>query len=88
MAKINLNTNFKDLDGKEIENNNIGKTVAQVLSQSTSGNALKFWDWAIKLQAGKELDLDPSDKQTLKEFIENAQNLIILAKAQILALIK
>lgn len=86
--KINLNKNFVNLDGKEIENNNIGKLVAELLAQSTKGNCLKFWDWAIKLNSGKGLDLDPSDAQTFKSFIENSENLVVLAKAQILSLIK
>lgn len=40
--EINLNKNFVNLDGKEIENNNIGKLVAELLAQSTKGDCLKF----------------------------------------------
>ena len=86
--EINLNANFVGLDGKQMENNNMGQLVAQLLSQSTTGDSLKFWDWAVKLNAGKKLDLDPSDLQTLKSFIESCSTIIVLAKAQILAKIK
>lgn len=86
--KVNLNKNFLDLEGKEIAGNNMGKLVANILSQSTKGDSLKFWDWAIKLNAGKELDLDPSDYQTLKAFIENSETMFVQAKAQILAVLK
>ena len=73
------------LDGKELENSNLGKLIAQVLVQSSKGDALKLWHWAQKLYAGEELDLDPSDAETLKSFIKDSETLTILAKAQALA---
>ena len=73
-----------DLDGKEIEGANIGKIVAQTLVQSSKGDALKYWGWATKLNAGEELDLDKSDTETLKNFIKESETLTILTKAQAL----
>lgn len=86
--KINLNFNLVDLDGKEIENANAGKLVANSLVQQTKGDALKFWDWALSLNKGQELDLDTSDQETFKNFIKDSEHFAIIAKAQILNKLK
>jgi len=83
--KLKLNCSLVGLDGVEIPNSNAGKLVANLLAQDTKGDALKKWDWAVKLNAGKDLELDPSDTQMLKTFIEQSEQLTVLAKAQILA---
>jgi hypothetical protein len=83
--KINMNKVILGLDGKEIEGTHLGKIVAQTLAGSSKGDALKFFTWAQKLYAGEELDLDPSDTETLKNFIKEAESLTILTKAQALA---
>jgi len=85
MKKINLNKAIKDLDGNDIEGSNLGKLVAQMLVTSSKGDALKFMAWALKLHAGEILELDPSDKETLKNFIKDHDQLTILSKAQMLA---
>ena len=84
--KLNFNVDLNGLNGEKIPNSNVGKLVANLLAQDTKGDALKKWDWAVKCNAGKELDLDPSDTQLLKTFIEQSEHLTVLAKAQILAL--
>ena len=83
--KLNLNLPIVALDGTEIADSNIGKLIAQVLAQGSKGDALKFWHWAQKLYAGEELDLDPSDAETLKNAIKDNESLTILSKAQALA---
>jgi hypothetical protein len=83
--KIDFNTNLLGLDGAQIEGAHMGKLVANTLATSNKGDALKFWSWATKLHAGEELDLDPSDAETLKNFIKDSENLTILSKAQILS---
>ena len=83
--KINLNKSIVDLSGKEIEGSNLGQLLSKMLaSASTKENAVKMYYWAQKLYAGEELDLDPSDTSILKSFIENNEQLTVLAKAQIL----
>jgi len=86
--KIDFNFNLLDLDGNQIENSNVGKLVANMLVQQSKGDALKFWDWALDLNKGKELDLDSSDQETLKNFIKDNEQLKIIAKAQILKSLK
>lgn len=84
MTKVNLNKAITDLDGKEIEGSNLGQLVAQMLASSNKGDALKYMSWALKLHAKEELELDPSDKETLKNFIKDHEQLTILSKAQML----
>lgn len=86
--KIQLNKNLIGLDGQEIEQSNMGKLLAQILVSANKGDALKFWTWANKLHAGEDLDLDPSDAETLKNFIKDSEQLTILSKAQILSEMK
>ena len=83
--KLNLNLPIVGLDGTEIADSNVGKLIAQVLAQGSKGDALKFWHWAQKLYAGEELDLDPTDAETLKNAIKDSESLTILSKAQALA---
>lgn len=83
--KIDLNKNVIDLDGNQIEGANMGKIVAQFLVNESKGDALKFWDWALKLNKGEVLDLDMSDQETFKSLIKDTEKLPIITKAQILA---
>lgn len=85
--KLDFNFNLIGLDGKEIENENVGKTLARNLSSVAEGDSLKFMDWARKIYNGTELDLDPSDVQTLKAFVEKSQYLNNLSKSMILEVI-
>lgn len=84
MKKIDLNKAITDLDGNAIEGSNLGKLVAQMLVTSSKGDALKYMAWALKLHAGETLELDPSDKETLKNFIKDHEQLTVLSKAQML----
>ena len=88
--KVDLNFTIKNLDGKEIEsaneNNliNAGKIIANNLVSTAKGDPLKHYDWAIKLNTGKPLDLDRADLEYLKRFITDHQAISILIKAQVL----
>ncbi len=84
MSKIDLNKNLVDLEGKEIPNANAGKLVANLLAQDNKGDALKKFGIAQKLYNGDKLDLDASDTQMLKTFVEASEQMTVLAKAQIL----
>lgn len=84
---IDFNIPLKDLEGNDIPQSNMGKILANTLVTNSSGDALKFWDWALKLHNGAPLSLDTSDKNTLKAFIEKNESLTILSKAQLLILL-
>lgn len=75
-------TEVKDIDGGSIT---LGKLLASQLASSNKGDALKLFTWAQKCYNGQPLDLDPSDKDVLKEFIKNSEQLTVLAKAQLLS---
>jgi hypothetical protein len=88
---MDFNKSMKALNGvsaKDGQGNDItlGNILAQQLVSGSKGDAVKFYGWALKLHEGKELDIDKSDKQTLKDFITNNEQLTILAKAQLLEL--
>ena len=80
-----MNKPVLGLDGKEIDGSHLGKIIAQTLAATTKGDALKLFTWAQKLYSSEELDLDPSDTETLKNFIKESESLTILTKAQALA---
>lgn len=86
--KLDFNFNLTDLDGKDIENANAGKLLANSLAQQAKGDALKFWEWALALNKGEIVDLDTSDQTTLKNFIKDSESLAILAKGQLLQVFK
>lgn len=86
--KLNFNFNLTDLDGKELENANAGKLLANTLIQQTKGDAVKYWEWALALNKGDILDLDSSDQETLKNFVKDSETITILAKAQVLNVFK
>ena len=76
---------IKEQDGKDAT---LGRFLSGFLASHTKGDALKFFNWAQKLYAGENLDLDDSDKDTLKEFIKSHDQMTVLSKAQMLALFK
>jgi len=82
---INLNKPAKDLKGKAIEGSNLGEMLADVLAMHNEGKqALKFYGWALNLAAGKDLELDQADVNTLKEFVESSKQMTVMLSAQIL----
>ncbi len=85
--KVNLNFALKDLDGEEIKNSIAGHIVANQLAAALkSPDPVKFWGWALRLKDKENsvLDLDKSDAKTLRDFVENNDNLPVLTKAQVL----
>ena len=87
---LDFNFNFKGPDGKEIEGQNAGRFLASQLATSVNkqSDPIKLWGWAQKLHESEPLMLDESDKATLKEFIKAAENVTVLAKAQLLETVK
>jgi len=86
--KLDFNFDLLGLDQQPIKDANAGKLLANALAQGSKGDALKFWDWAVGLNKGEILDLDSSDQETLKNFIKDSEGFTILAKAQLLQVLK
>lgn len=86
---MNFNKPMKGLNGQSVKDQNgkevtLGNVLANELVSGNKGDAVKFYGWALKLHEGKEIELDKSDTQTLKDFVTNNEQLTILAKAQLL----
>lgn len=82
--KLNLNYDLKTLDGVEIPNSSVSKLIANLLSQDTKSEPLKKWELAKKLYAGEIVELDTTDFNMLKTFVEQSEQMTVLAKGQIL----
>ena len=89
--KLDLNKPILDLEGNPIKNGNevltIGKQIASALVGSNKGEALKFYDWAVKLYKGEALEVDKSDLKKITEFVETNEQFTNLLKAQALELL-
>lgn len=86
--KLNFNKTVTALDGEKVKDEhnkevNLAKIIAHHLATSNKGDALKLFSWALKLQNGEVLDLDKSDQNTFKDFI-NESSLNNLVKYQVL----
>lgn len=73
---------IRDETGKELS---LGKLLSGQLANANKGDALKLFTWAQKLYNDQPLDLDPSDRTTLKDLINSNETLTVLAKAQLLS---
>lgn len=82
--KIDLNRPLLDLDGKEMAESNIGKSVANFLIAQREGDTLKLWEWAQKLHKGETLTLDKSDAKRFKELVLESNSFAVIFKAQLI----
>lgn len=84
MKSINLNQQFKDLDGNDLQGESMAKTLANVISNSKlNSNIIKFYDWAITLHTKGVIDCDNQDHESLVEFVLKTEHLSLAGKAQI-----
>lgn len=85
MITIDLSKGLCDLKGKEIEGGNtLGELIANFLVSDSKGPALKFFEWAEKLNDGGIIEVDSSDFDTFKSFVETNERMTILVKGQVL----
>jgi hypothetical protein len=82
--KLDFNQPIVGLDGTTIEGSNMGRILADQLVISTKGNAIKYWEMALKLHRGEVIELDQADQSMVKDFIEKHESLPNLTKAQLL----
>lgn len=85
---IDFNKNLIGLDGKPmIENDQpifLSRSLANNLVNGAKGDAIKFYDWALKLYREGVLDLDRRDWEVLKQFVSDLDTVSILYRAQLL----
>lgn len=87
--RLNFDFDLLGLDGQPLQNSDgtpvhAGKFLAALLAGQTQGDAYKLFGMAASLYRRERLDLDKSDTKTLRDIIESATNITILAKAQLL----
>lgn len=82
---LDFNFQIKQLNGNNFDGDsgNAGKLLGDTLSQMNQGNAIKLWDWAIKLYNGKKLEIDEADSKILSGLIETTNLLPNITKAQL-----
>lgn len=86
--KINFKKDIKDLGGETLKDSAVNKLLANALSGKTPDiEPIKAMDWALKLWNEGELELDDSDKSTLKEFVTKSDGFPNLAKYAIIKIL-
>lgn len=92
MIAINLNVPLKNLDNQPIKDADgkeliMGKALSDVLMASSSGPAVKYYDWAMQLWNGKEINVDETDAKLIRQLIDTSDRITNLGKAQMLKII-
>lgn len=82
--KLNLDKQIIDLKGEPLKGDKMSDILANLLAMATIGNPAKMITWAVNLTNNSYIDIDKSEAAFLKEFIENAPNLINLAKVRLI----
>jgi hypothetical protein len=87
---VKLDYQLNRLDGTPIEGDegHAGKLVGRILAGQNQGNSIKLWDWALKLYNKQNLEIDSTDVKVLIGLIEADPQTTVLAKAQILPVLK
>jgi hypothetical protein len=91
--KLDLNFYLKGLDGTELKGLNAqvnaGMLLAnQIASTNKSTDILKWFTWAQELYKQKPIEVSDNEKNEIKEFVKNSEQLTILAKQQIIEAIE
>jgi len=82
--KYNFNVPFLALDGSTVHENQ-GKMLAHEMANGVSNtDPLKFWELAVLLNKGEEVELDTQDKEMVEKFIKSSTKLTNAGKAQLL----
>lgn len=82
MKTINLDFELKHLNGTNA--GHAGQLMAEFLSNEVKGNSIKYVDWAIALYKKEAISVDDADLSKLKSILEGTENMIALAKGQLL----
>jgi len=72
------------LKGEPIAGEKLSDILANMLATSTTGSPAKVITWAVNLTNDGEIEVAKQDIEFLKQLVENNQNTINLAKAQLL----
>lgn len=86
---VTLGSLMIGLNGSTVEGeaNSLGRQLALYLANDVTSRgvtSIKYHDWASALWNGESLTLDEADYRTLKQFVENCDNMSVLLRAQLL----
>lgn len=85
MTTLNLKKPFTSLKGEAIETAIMSEYVADAIAKSNNTNeAIKWYDWAIKLHNDGEIQVDDADLDKIKSFVKNKDFFNVLTSACIL----
>lgn len=82
MKTIRLNRNIIDLNNRPI--GLMAHILALGLVSVSTGDAVKLYDWALKLRKDGELQLGDEDLDEIRSIVFNHTTMTVLSKAQIL----
>lgn len=85
--KLNFNQPVKNADGTNLKDLMLSKALSSLLSNGNSGNPVKAWEMAVRVEKEGEIDVDTPDKEFVEKAIESS-NLTDAIKAQLLLVIK
>ncbi len=95
--KLDFNTVILDTEGNPVEFADTDEEMkaSTVLRRhllnglsSDEHEVIKYFDWGFELKNSGVIDIDPSDKSKLTQFIIQARTMPILYKGQLLKIIK
>jgi hypothetical protein len=83
MIKLNLNKPFVDLDNKPVENTNMGKLLAKVLSKAVNRDPFDCYRLGLSLNKGEEISISKSDVELIRQVVM-ATGFSAIVKVQLL----
>lgn len=81
--KLNLDKQLLDLKGQPMKEK-LSDILANILATATVGKPAQMITWAVNLTNNGEIEISKQDAEFISKVVENSQNYINLAKAQIL----
>ena len=89
MIKLNFNKDFIGLDGKVIEGQGkLSKMIGNMLANSQTGDAVKYLSWGIQLYKDGVLEVDQSDFDAIKSFINDNKTVAVMLKGRLLEIVR
>lgn len=87
MLKMDFNKKMKLVKGQEGATL-LSELLAFVLAQvQNSSNPVKLWNWAVKANDGKPLEMDKADAEFLRDVLMKTELLVVSGKAQLIEII-
>ena len=88
MNKYDFNKPLIGLRGEKMGDDTLGQILADVLTQSTTGDSVKFYEIGVELMRNEPIKIDTTDKESIEKFLSSLTQLKNIAKAQILLILK